>query len=258
VTPERRAVIDGIADRVVAMRDDAPLLVGIQGRSAAGKSTLADELAKALAARGVETFASSLDDFHTPGHAHRSRQRLYTPETRYTESYTYDAFRRGVIDLLRERGDRRVRAALWNSGTDEPIEVPWIECPDRVVAIIEGAFLSHPLIADAWDLSIWLDVDFATVLARAEHRDVAWVGSVEDVRRHYREQWIPAHELYEDRTHAIDRCDIVIDQRDVERPRIVRTERPDETPPSLEIQTEPPRNSQLASSAGTPSRMRRS
>ena len=182
VTPERRAMLDGLAGRIVAARGDAPFLVGIQGRSAAGKSTFADELTKVLAARGVETFMSGLDDFHTPGHKHRSRRRLYTPETRYTEGYGYDAFRRCVIDPLMLGGDRRVRAALWNSGTDAPIDSPWIACSERVVA-------------------------------------------VDDVRRNYIEGWIPAHELYECATGAIDRCDIVIDQRDVERPKVVRTER---------------------------------
>jgi uridine kinase len=210
VTPERREVTDCIADRIVAMRGNQPFLVGIQGRSAAGKSTLADELTKVLVGRGVPR---SL------------RMAGCVEKTRYTEAYTYDAFRRCVIDPLRDGGDRRVRAAMWNSGTDEPIEAPWIECSDRVVAVVEGAFLSHPLLADAWDLSIWLDIDFATVLARTEQRDVAWVGSVEAVRRNYNEGWIPAHGLYERATGAIDRCDIVIDQRDVERPKIVRTQR---------------------------------
>src|SRR5215207_9733656 len=89
----RRAVIDSLAEAITLVRVGHPTRVAIEGRSAAGKSTLADELAAAVRARGCEVIRASIDDFHRLGHKHRSRRGGWTPQSYYDEGYDYDAFR---------------------------------------------------------------------------------------------------------------------------------------------------------------------
>src|SRR3954453_8657323 len=48
MTTTRQQMLGGLADRILALRLDHPTRVGIDGHSAAGKTTLADELATSL------------------------------------------------------------------------------------------------------------------------------------------------------------------------------------------------------------------
>ena len=52
-----------------------PLRVGIDGRSAAGKTTFAYQLAEVAGRRGWSVVRASIDDFHPPG----QKSRGYTP-----------------------------------------------------------------------------------------------------------------------------------------------------------------------------------
>ncbi len=71
----RRAVIDALADTVTALRVGHPTRVAVDGRSAAGKTTLADALADAVRERAREVIRASIDDFHRPGHKYRPDER---------------------------------------------------------------------------------------------------------------------------------------------------------------------------------------
>src|SRR5678810_31350 len=103
----RRAVIERVADDVVSRNGlGHPLRVGIDGRSAAGKTTFADELATTLEARGVSVLRASIDDFHPKGYKFRSRQDDWTPELCLGEGFEYAAFRRLVLEPLGPGGSR--------------------------------------------------------------------------------------------------------------------------------------------------------
>jgi uridine kinase len=218
----RERLLERIADDALALGRTTPTLIGIEGRSAAGKTTFADELGATLSARGRATIRSSIDDFHTPGHKHRSIRREYTPESYIAMGYDYAGFRRSMLDPLADGGDRRCKSALWNSGADEPIDDPFVQQPENVIAVVDGVLLFHPLLEHAWHFTIWLDIDWDTMLARALERDIAWVKSAHEVRWKYRNVWQPLHELYERTMRPRERCDVVIDNRDVNAPVLVR------------------------------------
>ena len=60
------------------------------------------------------------------------------------------------------------------------------------------------------------------MIRRACQRDTAWVGTVEEVERRYRQHWIPTHELYERLVHPQQRANAVIDNSDAEVPQLRR------------------------------------
>ena len=218
----RRRLIFELADEIVALRQTSPTLVAIEGRSAAGKTSMADELAVEVHSRGRPILRSSIDDFHTPGHKYRSMRREYTPESYIASGYDYAGFCRSMIDPLQERGDRLCKSARWNSGTDTAIVDEPLRQADDVIAIVDGALLFHPLLEHAWHFSIWLEIDWHTMIERAARRDIAWVESEEEVRRKYRELWRPLHERYEATLHPRERCNVEIDNRDVAAPVLIR------------------------------------
>src|SRR5262249_45380280 len=161
---------------IIRLHTEEPTLVAIEGRSAAGKTTLADELAASVSKKGRPALRSSIDDFHPPGHKYRSAERRYTPSTYYAEGYDYVAFRQFVLEPLRQ-GDRRCRLALWDSFNDIPFPEAWTDVPKGAIAVIDGCFLFRPDLRHYWDYTIWLEIDWDTMLERAASRDVAWVGS---------------------------------------------------------------------------------
>jgi uridine kinase len=222
----RQEVIDALAEAITSLRPGHPTRVAIEGRSAAGKSTLADELAAAVRARGREVMRASIDDFHRPGHKHRSRRGGWTPQSYYDEGYDYEAFRDLLLTPLGPGGSRRCRPALFDSFHDNWLPEDWQTVGDRTVAIVDGAFLLRPELAEHWDFVVWLDVDFETMVARARRRDVAWVGSADEVEARYRRHWIPTHELYERLVDPQVRAHAVVDNRLLDEPRLVRLSLP--------------------------------
>jgi uridine kinase len=100
-----------------------------------------------------------------------------------------------------------------------------VAVPEDAVVVVDGAFLLRPELRDCWDYTIWVRVDWATMLERAAARDVAWVGSEQEVRRRYRRLWVPLHRRYERDTGAPELADAVVDNTDPGHPRIERLRR---------------------------------
>lgn len=209
----RSNVVDALADVIVTLPRNHPTRVAVDGRSAAGKTTLADELAEAVLARGREVIRASIDDFHHTGHKHRGRDGGWTPQSYYDQGYDYAAFRTLLLAPLGPGGSRRCRPALFDSFHDAPFPEHWRTVDDRAVAIVDGVFLQRPDLVAHWDVIIWVAIDMETMVARARRRDVAWGGSAETVEDRYRTHWIPTHERYERLTDPEAHADAVIDNR---------------------------------------------
>ncbi len=218
---DRPALLSRLAERIAAIERPHPTRVAVEGRSAAGKSAFADALGDALAPHGRQVIRAGIDDFHPPNHSERSRSRGYTPATLYEEGYDYAAFERLLLAPMGPGGGRRLTVGLFDSAKGRAIEDAAVDAAPDAIVVVDGAFLLRPELRRHWDLAIWLDVSFETVLARAMKRDVAWVGDPERVRANYRAGWIPTHELYE-ATGAMDAADVVINHEDFAAPRVIR------------------------------------
>jgi uridine kinase len=218
----RPELIEQLTATLIGLDASRPALVAVDGRSAAGKSTLADELAQSVAARGRPALRSSIDDFHPPGHKYRSRDRGYTPASYYAEGYDYALFRTAVLDPARPGGSRRCRLAGWDSLNDRALPERWTEVAPGAILLVDGMYLLSPRLRHYWDYAIWVEVDWETMVERAAGRDVAWVGSADVVRERYRTFWIPAHRFYEDESEPRRYAHVLIDNRDPHRPAVVK------------------------------------
>jgi uridine kinase len=210
-----------IVDWITSLELRHPTRVGLDGRSAAGKTTLADalvDLVQSTTKRPI--LRASIDDFHRPGHKFRSIREEWTPQSYYDEAYDYIAFRDLVLRPLGPGGDRRVRIAIFDSFHDRPVPERWQCSSEDAILIVDGAFLQHDELRNNWDYLIWLKVDAKTVLARAPARDVAWVGSAEVVERRYRTRVLATHALYESLVDPEGHADAVIDTDDLDAPRL--------------------------------------
>lgn len=202
--------LDIALSRILEFTPDWPIRVGVDGRSAAGKTTFADALSERLRGLGRVVMRAEIDDFHPPGHGPRSAAGGYTAESYYAEGYDYVAFRDLLLAPLDVGGNRRCRFGIHDSFSDTAIDLPAIEVPKDAIVIIDGCFLLRPDLRGFWEFVIWLDVSFETMIERAVRRDTQWMPSEALVRARYRDRWIPLHKLYEE-TGARSYADMIID-----------------------------------------------
>jgi uridine kinase len=128
MTPARERVL-----RAVAARIEPGMRVGVDGVSAAGKTTFADELAGLIGAARL-----SIDDYHNPPELRHARGEA--PDSYYEDTFDLEAFRRAVLE---------------RDGT----------------LVVDGIFILKPAVRDLWDLSVFLTGDRGVLLERAVARD---------------------------------------------------------------------------------------
>ncbi|MET0416494.1 MAG: uridylate kinase, partial [Actinoplanes sp.] len=196
MTTVRQRVLNEVADRVLALRLDHPARVGIDGHSAAGKTTLADELASVLRARTARPVLRVMVD-HFKRHVDlRTRHPAGTPENYYFEMFDVDAIRDDLLVPLGPGGNRRYRTQIMDFSGRTPLDSGVRTAPDDAILVADGGFLQKPALSRHWDLCVYLHIEVADVLRRGTLRDQAWMASAEAAAARYRTYYIPGEELY--------------------------------------------------------------
>jgi uridine kinase len=149
--PDRDDVLEILAGLV----PDGRVRVAIDGVDAAGKTTLADELAVHLQAHGRQVVRGSIDGFLRP-RVERYRRGSESPEGYYHDSFDHEAVRGWLAAV-----------------------------PDAV--LFDGVFLFRRELNDLWDFRVFVEASFeAEVRRRYERRYIP-------AQRLYLETVKPAH-----------------------------------------------------------------
>jgi uridine kinase len=215
-TPREQLLVT-LAGRILALPEDAPLTVAVDGMSGAGKTTLAAEVAAVLTGAGRQVVAVPYDGFHQP-RERRHRQGRLSPEGYLEDSFDAAALRSHVLDPV-ARGEA-VRPAAYDLAADEPVEVEPVRVGPGTVVLVEGSFVLAPEVAAEWDLAVLVVADPAVVLERVLVRD-ADLGTPEQVRELYVRRYFGAWSLHEERNDPWSRADVVVDLSDPEQPRLL-------------------------------------
>ena len=197
-----------------------PLRVAIDGPDGAGKTMLADELAEQLTGRR-QVIRAGVDGFHNPREL-RYRRGPDSSEGYFLDSFDYDALRGLLLDPIGPGGSLRYRRALFDYRVDEQVAAPEEEASPDAVLLFDGVFLLRPELRALWDFSIFVQAGFNETLRRAEARDRELMGGAQAVRERYRRRYIPGQELYFSRCAPQEIADIVIDNTDVNEPKLRR------------------------------------
>jgi uridine kinase len=213
--------MDGLARMVCAHPAGHTVRVAIDGPDAAGKTTLADDLAEAVEATGRPALRVSIDDFHRPRHE-RYRRGPLSPEGYVRDCFDFAALRRLVLDPLGPGGDGRFRPALRDLRTEELHHGPARLAPPGAVLVVDGVFLLSAALATCWELSVHLDVSPEETLRRALVRDVEVFGSADVVRERYQRRYLPGQQLYRDAVDPARIADVVLGYDDPAAPVVLR------------------------------------
>ncbi len=196
-----------------------PLRVGIDGVDAAGKTTLADRLARELESRHCPVLHASIDRFHNPREV-RYHRGADSPEGYFYDSYDLAALRHDLLDPLGPGGSREVRLERFDFRSDTPVESTVQTVEPRTILLFDGIFLQRPELADCWDVSIFVQVSFATVLTRAVARDRDIIGNPQAVIDRYTRRYIPAQRLYLEQYQPAQHANIVVYNDDPDHAKI--------------------------------------
>ena len=168
--------------------------VAIDGPPAAGKTTVADELAVVLREQGRNVIRATIDDFLFP-RAQRYPRGEYSAEGCYFEAHDYDALNRVLLDPLGPGGDRNFQHAVYDRAADTVLSSPATTAPADAVLVFDGVFLMRPELIDRWELRIFVSTAFEKTLDRALIRERP-VSSPAEIERRWRERYIPAQQVY--------------------------------------------------------------
>ena len=218
--PERARVLD----RLVAMIDalgDHRLRVAIDGLTAAGKTSLGHELARGLSRRGRPVFRASLDDFKRPW-----RERHLYDRTSgagfYRNAFDREAACRLLLEPSGPTGDGVVALCSIDPITQIDHSAVTTTMPPNGVLLVDGLFAYRPEINAYWDLRVWVEIDTELSVRRGTERDAAREGGIAAAETLHRERYLVAELLYIDEVDPRSFVDVIVDNTDFDRPRLVR------------------------------------
>jgi uridine kinase len=228
----RARVLGRIADHLAALNPGHPLRVGIDGTTAAGKTTAAAELAAAVIERGRPVILLSFDGYHHP-RAVRYRQGRESADGYYEDAYDTAAIRREVLDRLGPDGDGLYRERVHSLASDRVVDEGPYDAPSDAVLLVDGSFLQRPELAGGWDVVIYLDVAFDVAQARAVNRDADLLGGRERAAELVENRYHAASRRYQAEVDPLGHADIVVGNDDPARPELRRIGGPENATVSL-------------------------
>lgn len=220
-SPARSALVTQVAVAVVA-HSSGRLRVAVDGRTAAGKTSFAHELAAAVRDLGRPTLRASLDDFKHPWrHATEHGYDRVSGEGYYRNAHDHASIRHLLLEPAGAAGSGEVVLCAHDPLTGEDHRDLVVRAAPDAVLIVDTVFALRPEWNDLWDFRIWLEVAAARSLLRGVARDGPREGSHEATRLH-QDRYGASEEIYLAEVDAVSRADIVIDNHDWVSPHVVR------------------------------------
>lgn len=216
----RRKLIAEIADRIVDLRLDHPIRVGISGITASGKTTLANELAEELQCRQRRVIRASIDHFHHPRHI-RYRQGKDSAIGYYEDAHDYESFKHKLLVPLGPNGSLYYQTISLDLAQDVYVNPELQLAAKDLIVIIDGTFLLKKELRTLFDFKVFVDTDFAIARNRGALREELAFGGYEEAEAMFLNRYHTASQLYIEE-HAPQLCaDIIMNNNDTSNPYVV-------------------------------------
>ncbi|MCP8616304.1 kinase [Salirhabdus salicampi] len=185
------------------LHKDRPFIVGIDGLSGAGKTTIANQLLKELNMNKV--MCLHIDDYIV------EREKRY--HTGFEEWYEYYYLqwdtKRLIHDVfvpLRNKGSK-INLPYYHSTTDTTINTE-IEVTDTSIVMIEGIFLQRKEWREYFDFVIYVDCPRKVKYKRVLQRD-SYIGDYKKRLKKYKRRYWPGEQHYVNLENPMEKANIV-------------------------------------------------
>jgi uridine kinase len=217
---ERTALIATVTGWVAAL-GTGRLRVAVDGLTGAGKTSFGHELAAALRGVGRATMRASMDNFKYPWrHAREHGYDRISGEGYYRNAYDFGAARDLLLGPAGPAGSGDVALCGHDPLTGADHRKEKISAPQGAILVVDSVFAFRAEYNDCWEYRIWLEVDPGVALRRGIARDSAAEGAEEAARVH-RDRYHAAEMIYLAEADPQSLADVIIDNRDIKRPRIL-------------------------------------
>jgi uridine kinase len=191
----RTNLIEGIAESISQL-SSLRLRVAIDGRTGAGKTCFAHELADAMRLLGRPTLRASLDDFKNPWREARALgyDRL-SGEGYYRNAYDFRSATELLLAPAGTDGSGQVVLCAHDPLTGEDHRSAIVTAPTDSILIVDSVFAFRPEYNPYWDYRIGLEVDAELSLRRGIQRDADMEG-MEEAKRLHRDRYQVAEAIY--------------------------------------------------------------
>ena len=194
-TPAYR-VISGQITKLIPIFEAMPGreggVIAIDGRAAAGKSTLAGNLSKVINAGTI-----AMDDFFLPPEL-RTTERLAEPGG----NVHYERFIDEILPNLRTGQGFKYRSFDCSRMEYSPV---LNEVRPSLWHIVEGVYSHQPVLGNYMDVRVFMDISPKEQQSRIENRNAPKIAA------RYLNEWIPMEEAYFDTFNIHKAADVVVD-----------------------------------------------
>lgn len=218
-------IANSLIDVIVAnKRQEKPFILAVNGMDGSGKTVLCNHLEKQFSQQGYDVCRLSVDNFHNPKSVRYQRENQ--AEAYYFDSINFECFKKKALIPISGASDfpAKVQIKSHDLETDQEDIVFQDICKNTVI-LAEGVFLFKADLLPFYDLKIFLDVGFDTIIERVKVRDLKILGTEDAIVKKYLEKYIPGQQLYFDEVKPLETAEIVIDNNDYTSPLIIKKSR---------------------------------
>ncbi|MFC5473734.1 hypothetical protein [Paraherbaspirillum soli] len=221
----RANIIERLVHEIITLDSSRPLRIAIDGRTASGKTTLANELSKAIEQTGRPVIRTSIDGFHRPKTERYARGR-YSAESYYRDARDLAAIVDLLLRPLGQDGDRKYCTASFDLAGDVPLPLEFNVAESQAVLLVDGTFLQRPELQPWWDFTVFVETDEYVAERRGIARDALHLGDEELAKRLFVERYRPAFGLYTEEVDPKANADAVFGNNDFNCPTLQIRSRP--------------------------------
>jgi uridine kinase len=216
----RQALLDRLSTALAAVQAErgGPLVVGVTGADASGKSHFAADLADRLRAE-AKCQLIHVDDFHRP-RAVRYAGPQSEAEKYLWQSIDLDQLAGEVLAPVHRYGElRRTMQHLHIEDDTYTVERAY-DIDSGTIVLVEGVFLLRPPVREHLHHLVFLDVDEEALVARGSQRDRDLHGP--GTERKFREKFLPAQRRVFAAHPPNEHADVIIDNNDWASPTVTK------------------------------------
>jgi uridine kinase len=209
-----------IATYIIDHQKDKPMIIAFDGVDTSGKTTMANNVCRILKDNNKNAVRISIDKFHNPKEIRLQKGEL-SPEGYFYDSFNLNKIFEYIINPIRINGEYIIKG-IYDYKVEKEVTPEKIKIENDLIILFDGIFMNRDELYNVWDISIFLDINFKTVLKRAVIRDIEYFKTIKNLNEKYKKRYIPGEKIYLRLCKPKERATIVINNNDYNKPKIIK------------------------------------